>query len=353
MPDSVSPLPFGTLPDGTCATLFTLTNARGHVVTLTDYGATVVGVSVPDRHGVLADVALGFDDLAGFLLKANDYFGCIVGRFGNRINRGRFTLDGQSHQLAINNGPNHLHGGLRGFGKLLWRAAVVGENPPAVRFSLFSPDGDEAYPGNLDVEVTYTWTDESELLLDYRATTDRATIVNLTNHVYLNLAGQGRGDVRGHLARLPAEHFLPVDETLIPIGQIAPVAGTPMDFRQPRAIGARIDEVGEGEPKGYDHTFVVQAHPSVEPVLAAEVTEPESGRRVRVFTTEPGLQFYTGNSLDGSFAGKGGATYPRHSGFCLETQHFPDSPNQPSFPSVVLRPGATYRTRTSYRFDTV
>ena len=352
MSSSLSSRPFGALPDGRAATLFTLTNARGHVVTLTDYGATIVGVTVPDRSGKLADVALGFDDLVGFLSKSNPYFGCIVGRFGNRIAKGRFTLEGHEYQLAINNGPNHLHGGLRGFDKLLWKAAVVGENPPSVRFSLLSADGDEGYPGNLSVEVTYTWTDESELRLDYRATTDRATIVNLTNHVYLNLAGQGVGDVLGHVLRMPAEHYVPVDTTLIPTGKLAPVAGTPMDFRKGETIGAGIAATG-GDPFGYDHTFVLKNAASSETVLAAEVTEPTSGRRVRVFTTEPGVQFYSGNFLDGSFAGKGGARYARHTGFCLETQHFPDSPNQPAFPSVVLRPDQTYRTSTSYKFDTV
>jgi aldose 1-epimerase len=352
MPSLLSSQPFGELPDGRAVTLFTLTNTHGHVVTLTDYGATIVGITVPDRAGKFADVALGFDDLAGFLSKANPYFGCVVGRFGNRIAKGRFTLEGHTYQLAVNNGPNHLHGGLRGFDKLLWKASVAGLNPPSVRFSLLSPDGDEGYPGNLSVEVTYTWTDDSELRLDYSATTDRATIVNLTNHVYLNLAGQGVGDVLGHLVRMPAENYVPVDATLIPTGKLASVAGTPMDFLKGNTIGSRLAATG-GDPAGYDHTFVLKTAASADTVLAAEVTEPTSGRRLRVFTAEPGVQFYTGNFLDGSFVGKAGARYARHTGFCLETQHFPDAPNQPAFPSVVLRPDQTYRTSTSYRFDTV
>lgn len=352
MSSSLSSRPFGVLPDGRAATLFTLTNARGHVVTLTDYGAAIVGIKVPDRVGKLADVALGFDDLAGFLSKDNPYFGCIVGRFGNRIARGRFTLEGKGYQLATNNGANHLHGGLRGFDKLIWRATIAGQNPPSVRFSLLSADGDEGYPGNLFAEVTYTWTDESELRLDYRATTDRATIVNLTNHVYLNLAGQGSGDVLNHLVRMPAEHYVPVGADLIPTGRLASVAGTPMDFLKAAAIGSRLAATG-GDPLGYDHTFVLKTAASDEVVLAAEVAEPAGGRRLRVFTTEPGVQFYTGNFLDGSFVGKEGVRYVRHAGFCLETQHFPDSPNQPAFPSVVLLPDQVYQSATRFLFDTV
>ncbi len=352
MSTSISSRPFGVLPDGRAATLFTLTNARGHAVTLTDYGAAIVGITVPDRKGAMADVALGYDDLAGFLSLGNPYFGCIVGRFGNRIASGCFSLDGKTYQLAINNGVNHLHGGRRGFDKLLWTGAVIAQNPPAVRFTLRSPDGDEGYPGALDVEVLYTWTDESELRIDYRAVTDRPTIVNLTNHVYLNLAGHASGDVLAHQVRLPAEHYVPVNSTLIPIGSLASVADTPMDFRSPRAIGERLAETG-GDPAGYDHTFVLQAGPSADLIPAGEVVDPVSGRRLRVATTEPGVQFYTGNFLDGSIVGKAGARYVRHAGFCLETQHFPDSPNQPSFPSVVLRPGQTYRTSTSFRFDSV
>jgi Galactose mutarotase and related enzymes len=352
MSSSLSSRSFGLLPDGRAVSLFTLTNARGHVVTLTDYGAAIVGVEVPDRSGAPADVVLGFDDLPGFLSETNPYFGCVVGRCGNRIARGRFTLDGKAYRLAVNNGPHHLHGGARGFDKLLWRSEVVGENPPSVRFSLGSPDGDEGYPGALDVEVVYTWTDESELRLDYRAVTDRATVVNLTNHVYFNLAGQGRGDVLGHRVRIPAERYVSVDETLIPTGELAPVAGTPMDFREEHTIGERLRAVG-GDPIGYDHTYVLKTAPSDETVLAAEVTEPAGGRRLRVFTDQIGVQFYSGNFLDGACVGKGGVRYEQHTGFCLETQHFPDSPNQPAFPSVVLRPGQVYRTSTSFRFDTV
>ena len=347
---SLSSRPFGRLPDGTNATLFTLTNARGQVVTLTDYGAAIVGITVPDRAGKLADVSLGYDDLAGYLTSANPYFGCVVGRFGNRIAKGRFSLDGADYTLATNNGANHLHGGLRGFDKLLWTSTVVSQNPPSLRFSLRSPDGDEGYPGNLDVRVTYTWDDAGALRLDYHATTDRATIVNLTNHVYLNLAGAGNGNVHGHRIQIEADHYTPVSPALIPTGELAPVAGTAMDFRAARAIGERIHEVGD-EPRGYDHNYVLRPRPDSAPALAAEVVEPVSGRRLRVLTTEPGVQFYSGNFLDGAAIGKGGAAYTRHSGFCLETQHFPDSPNQPAFPSVVLRPGETYRTSTIFSFD--
>lgn len=350
MSASLTSTRFGAFPDGREATLFTLTNSRGHVVTLTDYGASIVGICVPDRTGRLADVALGYDDLAGFLSAENPYFGCIVGRFGNRIASGCFSLDGKTYQLAINNGLNHLHGGRRGFDKLLWRGTPLGNR--SVRFVLRSPDGDEGYPGTLDVEVVYTWSDHGELLIDYKATTDRPTIVNLTNHVYLNLGGHDAGNVLAHLMQIPAQHYVPVSSALIPLGVLAEVKDTPMDFRSPRAIGERLAETG-GDPAGYDHTFVLQPTASADPILAAEVVDPASGRRLRVTTTEPGVQFYTGNFLNGSAVGKGGASYHRHAGFCLETQHFPDSPNQPNFPSVVLRPGETYRTRTAYSFDTV
>lgn len=355
MPSSVSSRSFGALPDGRHATLFTLTNARGHVVTLTDYGAAIVSIRVPDRDGKSADVALGFDDLSGYLSGANPYFGCVVGRFGNRIAKGRFSLDGRDYALAINNGPNHLHGGAQGFDKRLWIAAIVGTQPASVSFALRSPDGEEGYPGNLETRVTYAWTDSDELRIDYQAATDRATPVNLTNHVYLNLAGESSGDVLKHQIRLDASRFIPVDATLIPTGKLDAVAGTAMDFRSPRAIGERITEVGD-EPRGYDHTYVLDAtYPATPsaPVDVAEVVDPVSGRRLRVATTEPGVQFYTGNFLDGTAVGKGGVRYACHAGFCLETQHFPDSPNQPAFPTVVLRPGQTYRSGTIFRFDAV
>lgn len=352
MPSSLSSRVFGRLPDGRTATLYTLTNSRGHVVTLTDYGAAIVSLFVPDRDGRVADVVLGFDDLAGYLSADNPYFGSIIGRLGNRLAMGRFTLDGVTHQLATNNGPHHLHGGLRGFDKLLWTAAPSRENPPALTFTLRSPDGDEGYPGNLDVRVTYTWEHDDTLRIDYQATTDRATPVNLTNHVYLNLAGAGRGDVLKHRIQINADHFTPVDPTLIPTGKIAPVAGTLMDFREPGTVGDHITEVGD-KPRGYDHNYVLRPRADASPALAAEVTDPSTGRRLRVLTTEPGVQFYTGNFLDGEAVGKGGTAYAQYTGFCLETQHFPDAPNQPAFPNVVLRPGETYRTSTLFRFDTV
>lgn len=349
---SVSARPFGVLPDGRAVTLYTLTNSSGHVVTLADYGATIVSLRVPDRSGALGDVSLGFDDLAGYLSPANPYFGCIVGRFGNRIAHGRFTLDGRDFILATNNGANHLHGGVRGFDKLLWTATVVSENPPTLRFALRSPDGQEGYPGTLDARVTYSWNDEDELRIDYHATTDRPTLINLTNHVYLNLASAGSGDVLGHQMQIVADRYTPVTPDLIPTGELAPVAGTAMDFRTPRTIGERLNEVGDA-PRGYDHNYVLRSSPSPAPTLAAEVVEPSGGRRLRVLTTEPGVQLYTGNFLNGSAVGKGGTPYGQYAGFCLETQHFPDSPNQPAFPNVVLRPGETYRTSTIFRFDTV
>ena len=355
MSSSIVSRPFGNLPDGRAVALHTLTNSLGRTVALTDYGAAIVGISVPDRSGRLADVVLGFDDLAGFLSAANPYFGCTVGRFGNRIAQGRFTLDGQAYQLATNNGANHLHGGLRGFDKLLWTPTVVSENPPTLRFALRSPDGDEGYPGNLDVRVTYTWDDDGALRIDYHATTDRATIVNLTNHVYLNLAGHDAGEVSAHQIRIDSSRYVPVNAALIPTGRLAPVEGTPMDFRAARPVGEHLRSVGD-TPKGYDHCYVLDAtYPETPaaPVEIAEVVDPASGRRVRVATTEPGVQFYSGNFLDGSASGKSGVRYAQYGGFCLETQRFPDSPNQPTFPSVVLRPGETYRTSTIYRFDTV
>lgn len=348
---AISTRSFGLLPDGRAATLFTLTNARGHVVTLTDFGAAIIDLHVPDRRGVPGDVSLGFDELAGYLSPDNPFFGCVVGRFGNRIALGAFTLDGVAYQLATNNGANHLHGGRQGFDKQLWAGEILA-GKTAVRFSRRSPDGEEGYPGNLDVAVTYTWSDDDALTIDYVATTDAPTIVNLTNHSYFNLAGAGSGDVAGHRIQISADRYTPVSPALIPTGELAPVAGTPMDFRVPRAVGEHLRSVGD-TPKGYDHNFVLNAGQPASPALAAEVIDPVSGRRLRVLTTEPGVQFYTGNFLDGAAVGKGGVRYQQYAGFCLETQHFPDSPNQPNFPSVVLRPGQTYRTTTVFGFDTV
>ena len=347
----VSVAPFGVLPSGDSVHVFTLTNARGVELRATDYGGIVLSLRTPDRNGTLGDIVLGYDDLAGYL-KDTPYFGALVGRYANRIAKGRFTLDGATYHLAINNGPNALHGGVRGFDKVLWSASPRADAKGAslvLRYT--SRDGEEGYPGTLRVRVTYTLTDRNQLAIEYVATTDRATPVNLTQHSYFNLGGDGSGDVLSHVMTIDADHFTPVDSTLIPTGVLQRVDGTPFDFRRGAAIGARIG-MADTQLKnggGYDHNFVIRrsgrglAH-------AAHVVEPKSGRTLDVATTEPGLQFYTGNFLDGSNVGKGGHVYRRRNGFCLETQHFPDSPNQPRFPSTILRPGHEYRSRTVYTF---
>ncbi len=340
----------GLLPTGEEVRLFTLTNARGQVVSISEYGVALVDILVPDRQGTLADVNLGYPSLEGYLRPSNPFFGCVAGRCANRIAHGRFTLDGRAYQLATNNGENHLHGGTRGFDKRLWRGAVVSTAPAAVRFTLLSPDGEEGYPGNLTVHLTVTWTDAAELRLDYLAATDAPTLVNLTNHSYFNLSGRHGTTVYEHTLRLAASHYTPVSAALIPTGELRPVAGTPMDFTTPQTIGSRLAAVG-GEPVGYDHNYALAGADGVRLLLVAEVTEPTSGRRLKVWTTEPGVQFYTGNFLDGTETGKGGARYGQHTGFCLETQHYPDSINQPQFPSVVLRPGQLYQSTTLYAFD--
>jgi aldose 1-epimerase len=344
---SVTKDAFGRTPDGTAVEIYTLTSARGMKARVMTYGATLVSLEVPDRAGKLGDVTLGCDDLAGYL-KGVPYFGATIGRYGNRIGKGRFSLDGKDYPLATNNGPNHLHGGNRGFDKVVWKASPFeARGARGVKFEYLSRDGEEGYPGNLSCSVTYTLTDANELKLDYEAVTDKATPVNLTHHSYFNLAGQGEGDILGHELTIEADAFTPVDEGLIPTGEIRPVKGTPMDFTTPHAIGERIAEV----PGGYDHNFVLRrSGPGLE--LAAEVYEPGTGRVMDVLTTEPGLQFYSGNFLDGTIKGKGGKVYPLHSGFCLETQHYPDSPNKTGFPSTILEPGRTYETKTIYKFST-
>jgi len=346
----VTRAPFGTTPTGDPVEIFTLTNASGLALRATNYGGIIVSLRAPDRAGDLADVVLGYDTLDGYLDNA-PYFGAIVGRYANRIARARFTLDGTTYHLAANEGPNHLHGGLRGFGKAVWRADPL-RAASAVGLVLqhTSPDGDEGYPGTLEVRVTYTLTGTDDLIVDYDATSDRPTPVNLTQHSYFNLAGAGRGDVLAHLLQVEADAFTPVDERQIPTGAIAPVAGTPFDFRAPVAIGTRLatDDEQLRRGGGYDHNFVVtRAGPGLVP--AARVVDPASGRTLLVSTTEPGIQVYCGNGLD-DIVGKEGRRYPVHGGLCLETQHFPDSPNQPGFPSAILRPGIEWRSRTVFSF---
>jgi aldose 1-epimerase len=340
---------FGRLPDGRPVESFTLTNAGGLELRAISYGAIIVSLRVPDRDGRLDDVVLGYDDLEGYLSKPS-YFGALVGRYGNRIAGGRFTLEGRTYTLATNNGPNHLHGGVRGFDKQLWKAEPF-ERPGAtgIVFTRVSPDGEEGYPGNLDVRVTYTLTDGNDVSFEYLATTDKPTVVNLTQHSYFNLAGDGKRDVLGHELMIDADRFTPVDKTLIPTGVLAPVAGTPFDFRKPTAIGLRIggDHEQLRHGGGYDHNYVLNRRGKAP---AMRVFEPTTGRTLDITTTEPGVQFYSGNFLDGSIKGKGGHVYARRYGFCLETQHFPDSPNKPAFPSTVVRPGQEYRSKTVLKF---
>lgn len=337
---------YGQLPDGRLVKLFTLTNAAGLRVRLINYGAITVSVEVPDREGRLADVTLGYDTLDEWL-GSTSYFGATVGRYANRIAGGKFTLDGHTYTLATNNGPNHLHGGVKGFDKVIWDAAPrPGKGEAGVLFTYRSPDGEEGYPGNLTVKALYSLTDQNEFKIEFSATTDEPTIVNLAHHSYWNLAGAAVGDILGHELMLNADRYTPVTPDLIPTGELKSVAGTPMDFTQPTAIGARIAQV-EG---GYDHNWVLRGK-SGEMKLAARVYEPMSGRVMEITTDQPGIQFYSGNFLDGSIRGKGGVVYNKHGGFCLETQHFPDSPNHENFPSVVLRPGETYRHVMVHKFS--
>jgi aldose 1-epimerase len=349
---TVTDRPFGALPGGAEARLFTLDNGRGMRATVTDYGGIVTSLIVPDRAGHGADVVLGYDSLEAYL-RASPYFGAIVGRYANRIAHARFTLDGTTYTLAANDHGNSLHGGLVGFDKRLWQAEPFHDSAQAgVRLHLVSADGDEGYPGRLDVVVTYAVTDSNELRLTYLATTDKPTVLNLSHHGYWNLAGHASGDILGAELMLAADSFTPVDSLLIPTGAVRSVAGTPLDFRTPTAIGARIGQDDEQLRfgKGYDHNWVVDGAAGTLR-LAARVRDPGSGRVMEVLTTEPGIQFYSGNFLDGTNIGKGGTAYRHRAGFCLETQHYPDSPNHPSFPPTVLRPGQEYRSTTVYRFS--
>jgi len=336
---------FGKLADGTAVEAFTLRNAHGIEVRAITYGAIIVSLRVPDRAGKLGDIVLGHDDLAGYVDKPA-YFGAVVGRYGNRIAKGRFTLDGKTYTLATNNGPNHLHGGVRGFDKVVWKADPPAAGTASVTFRYTSADGEEGYPGTLKASVTYTLSDKDELTFEYSATTDKATPINLTQHSYFNLGTPGH-DILGHELTLEADRYTPVDATLIPTGQLAPVSGTPFDFRKPTAIGARIGQDDEQLKRGggYDHNFVLSGA-GAGLRRAVRLTDPGSGRTMEILTTEPGVQFYTGNFLDGTIKGKGGVVYKYRSGLCLETQHFPDSPNQPSFPSTILRPGKEYHSKT-------
>ncbi|MFO8129265.1 MAG: aldose epimerase family protein [Bacteroidales bacterium] len=335
---------FGTV-DGEPVYLYTLKNKNGMEVSITNYGGIVTSIGVPDKNGKLRDVVLGFDTLDKYLA-GHPYFGCIAGRYANRIARGQFNLKGEKYQLATNNGPHHLHGGNKGFDKRVWDAKEhAGQDSVSLVLNLTSPDGEEGYPGNLEVRATYTLDNDDALTISYRAVTDQATPVNLTNHSYFNLKGAGNGDVLGHMLWIDADKYTVVDETLIPTGALRDVEGTPMDFRTPTAIGARIEQV-EG---GYDHNYVLNTGGSMKKI--AEASAPESGIKLEVYTSQPGVQFYSGNFLDGSDTGKGGKPYYKHYGFCLETQHFPDSPNQPDFPSTILEPGDVYEHQTRYRIS--
>ncbi len=347
--------PFGKIATGETAQLFSFGNAHGIEVQLTNYGGIITSIKTPDRAGRFADIVLGYGYLAGYL-HDSPYFGAIVGRYANRIARGRFTLDGTTYPLALNNGPNSLHGGLRGFDKVVWNAqAFQNQQGQGVTLDYTSPDGEEGYPGTLHARVTYTLTPDDRLIVDYHAVTDKATPVNLSQHTYWNLAGNAPRDILGHVLTINADAITPVDSTLIPTGEIAPVAGTPFDFRTPTAIGARVDQRQNTQIRygnGYDHNFVLNRG-GVTPdalVHAARVVEPSTGRTLDIYTTEPGLQFYSGNFLDGSITGKGGSVYRFRYGLALETQHYPDSPNHPNFPSTILRSGQSYRSRTVFEF---
>jgi aldose 1-epimerase len=346
---------FGQIATGQATEVFTLTNSHGIEARVTNYGGIILSLRTPDRSGHFDDIVLGYDTLGGYL-HDTPYFGAIVGRYGNRIARGHFTLDGSTYTLAVNNGPNSLHGGLRGFDKVVWTASPF-QNATGVGLTLeyLSADMEEGYPGNLRSRVTYTLTNDDRLIVDYHATTDKATPVNLTQHSYWNLAGDGTRDILAHQLMINADAITPVDSTLIPTGEIASVAGTPFDFRTPTAIGARIDQRQNTQIRyggGYDHNFVLNRTGAGADSLvhAARVYEPSTGRTMDIYTTEPGIQFYSGNFLDGSITGKSGRVYHYRYGLALETQHFPDSPNHPNFPSTILRPGQEYRTRTIFAF---
>ncbi|MGE5644208.1 MAG: aldose epimerase family protein [Acidobacteriota bacterium] len=347
--NTVNKQEFGKTPDGTPVEIYTLRNKHGLEARIMTYGAIVVGLKAPDRNGKLADIVLGFDSLDGYLA-VHPYFGAVVGRYGNRIAKGRFTLDGKEYKLAVNNGENSLHGGIKGFDKAVWK--VKQANAQSLELGYLSRDGEEGYPGNLDVTVRYTLNDDNELKIEYSATTDKPTVLNLTNHSYFNLKGEGQGDILEHQVTINADRFTPVDGGLIPTGELRSVEGTPLDFRKPTAVGARIESSYEQMKLGggYDHNFVLNRAGSGMS-LAGTVYEAGSGRVLQVYTDQPGVQFYTGNFLDGTLKGKGGHVYPKRAALCLETQHYPDSPNHPDFPTTTLRPGERYQTTTVWKFS--
>jgi aldose 1-epimerase len=343
---------FGKTAEGESVDIYTLTNRNGMEAKITNYGGIVVALKVPDRNRKFDDVVLGFNDLDSYL-KPHPYFGALIGRYGNRIAKGRFTLNGVEYKLAVNNGENHLHGGIKGFDKVVWTAREMRtKNGPALSLTYLSKDGEEGYPGNLTVNVVYTITNNNELKIDYKASSDKDTVTNLTHHSYFNLAGEGNGDILNHRLILNANRFTPTDAGSIPTGELRSVAGTPFDFLTANTIGARINQENEQLKfgSGYDHNFVVNGRAGTLR-QAATVYEPTSGRVMEVWTTEPGIQFYTGNFLDGTLTGKAGKAYAKRTGFCLETQHYPDSPNKPKFPTTTLRKGVVYRSTTIYRFS--
>ncbi|HKV25273.1 MAG TPA: aldose epimerase family protein [Candidatus Acidoferrum sp.] len=340
---------FGKLPDGTQIEAYTLYNKRGAHIRVITYGATLQELYMPDRHGKMGDIVLGFDDLQGYLGQ-HPFFGGTIGRYANRIAKGKFTLDGKEYQLALNNGPNSLHGGTIGFNRRVWKAEPLSvKDGAAVRFSYLSKDGEENYPGNLHVSVTYALTDTNELKLQYTATTDKDTVLNLTNHSYFNLSGTDEGTILKYILYINADKYTPVDSTLIPTGAIDSVVGTPLDFLKPTVIGARIGDIPA--IGGYDHNMVLNGKAGTMRV-AARVYDPESGREMEVLTNQPGVQFYSSIGLNGSIKGKGGVAYEKYGAICLETQHFPDSPNHPNFPSTELKPGQHFSSETIYKFTT-
>lgn len=349
---SITQAPFGRTADGHAVEIYTLRNAQGAEARIITYGGIVQSLSVPDKHGRFADVVLGYDQLQDYLDK-NPYFGALIGRYGNRIAGGKFSLAGQTYTLATNNGPNFLHGGRVGFDKVVWtvEAAKLGKHGPELELTYLSKAGEEGFPGNLKVKAKYVLTDHNELKLEFMAQTDQSTVINLTHHSYFNLAGQGSGDILGHIATINADRITPVDKDQIPTGEFTDVTGTPLDFRQPTVIGARINDPDPAlqQARGYDQNWVINK-PLGKFGLSARVFEPGSGRVCEVWSDEPGLQFYTGNFLNGTIKGKGGVSYQQRAGFCLEPQHYPDSPNKPNFPSVRLQPGQTFRSTIVYKF---